>query len=573
MNSVKKGFLIRIRVISALVILVGLFLIARLFFIQHIDKEEYIKAAERNNTQQVTSFDRGSIFFERKDGSKISAATVVSGYILAIRPGNIKDAEDLYEKINAIFPLDRDDFLQKAGRTNIYVEVAEKVPKEARDEIMKLDLPGVELAPSQWRFYPGGTLAAHTLGFMSYRGDEIRGQYGLERFYNDTLSRDKTDYKINVFAELFSNRTETVFVNPANRKSNIITTIEPVAQNFLEQELARTMTRFGSEAANGIIINPQNGEIIAMAHLPSFDLNNFRNVRDSSVYVNPLVESVFEFGSVVKPLVMAAALDAGVISADTPFYDAGYIQVEDKKIENFDKRGRGQTTIQTVLAESLNTGMVYTMRQLGRSRFRDYMLSYGIGERTNIDLPNEARGLVSNLSEPRELEYATASFGQGISFSPVALVRALSSIANGGYLIDPHLVKRLEYVDGDLEEFNYKKENGKKILKDDTSEKISRMLVSVVDNTLGAGRYKMPGHSIAAKTGTAQIPDPKGGGYIEGKNLHSFFGYFPAYDPRFLIFISNTAPVGARFASETLTEPFMNIARFLINYYEIPPDR
>ncbi len=155
----------------------------------------------------------------------------------------------------------------------------------------------------------------------------------------------------------------------------------------------------------------------------------------------------------------------------------------------------------------------------------------------------------------------------------MVLVRALSSIANGGYLIQPHVVKRFEYTNGEVKDITYEKEDGKKILKDGTSEKISRMLVSIVDNTLGGGKYKMPGHSIAAKTGTAQIPNPRGGGYIEGKNLHSFFGYFPAYDPKFLIFISNTAPVGARFASETLTEPFMNIARFLINYYEIPPDR
>src|SRR5690606_35390854 len=152
-------------------------------------------------------------------------------------------------------------------------------------------------------------------------------------------------------------------------------------------------------------------------------------------------------------------------------------------------------------------------------------LSYGIGERTGIDLPNEARGLVSNLSEPRELEYATASFGQGISFSPIVLVRALSAMINGGYLVQPHMVKRFEYDGGKKEEVIYKKEENTKILKDGTSEKISKMLVAVVDDTLGGGRHKMPGYSIAPKTGTAQIPNPRGGGYIEGKNMHSFFGY------------------------------------------------
>ncbi len=573
MNKIRKGFLIRIRVLSALVIIVGLFLIARLFHVQYVNREYYVNKSDNAYVQSVDSFDRGVIYFEKKDGTRISAATVMTSYILAVRPRDIRDKELTYQKINEIFPIDKKEFMEKVSKENDpYEEISKKIPKDVRDKIMELDLIGVEMPRHKWRFYPGESLAAHTLGFMAYKGDEITGRYGVERFYNETLSRGEEDVQINIFAELFSNFGDSSY-EESQKKADIITTIEPVVQNFAEQELLRTMKKFGSEAANGIIINPQNGEILAMVHLPSFDLNNFGSVEDVSEYSNPLIENVFEFGSVVKPLVIAAALDAGVISADTPFYDPGFVQVEDKKIENFDKRGRGQTTMQTVLSESLNTGMVYSMRQLGKSRFREYMLSYGIGEKTGVDLPNEAKGLMSNLESPRELEYATASFGQGISFSPVVLVRALSSIANGGYLIQPHIVKRFEYVQGEAQDVAYNKTDGKRVLKEGTSEKISRMLVSIVDNTLGEGKYKMPGHSIAAKTGTAQIPNPRGGGYIEGKNLHSFFGYFPAYDPEFLVFISNTAPVGARFASETLTEPFMNIAHFLINYYEIPPDR
>jgi len=573
MNPVKKGFLIRIRIISATVILVGVFLIVRLFFIQSVNKDIYIAEAGEAYVQSADSFDRGTIYFEKKDGTRISAATVMTSYILVIKPKDIKDKDLTYQKINEIYPIDKEEFIAKASKENDpYEEVDKKIPKDIRDKIMALDLPGVEMPRHKWRFYPGENLAAQTLGFMAYKGDEITGRYGLERFYNSSLSRGEEDIQINIFAELFSNISNSSYEN-SEKKADIVTTIEPVVQNFVEQELERTMKKFGSEAANGIVINPQNGEIIAMAHLPSFDLNNFGSVGDASLYRNPLVENVFEFGSVVKPLVIAAALDAGVLSADTPFYDPGFVQVEDKKIENFDKKGRGQTTMQEVLSQSLNTGMVYSMRQLGKNRFRDYMISYGIGDKSLIDLPNEAKGLVSNLKSPRELEYATASFGQGISFSPIVLVKALSAMINDGYLIQPHIVKRLEYIDGKSEDIIFKKEDAKRIYKDGTSEKIAKMMISIVDNSLGGGKYKMPGHSIAAKTGTAQIPDPRNGGYIQGKNLHSFIGFFPAYDPEFLIFISNTAPVGARFASETLTEPFMNITHFLINYYEIPPDR
>lgn len=572
MTPIRKGFLIRLRVLSALVVMAGLFIMTRLFFIQAVKGDLYAASADKSYVSSADSFDRGNIYFVKNDTTRISAATVMTGFLLAINPKQIVDDLGTYEKLSAVIEIDQEDFLNRAGKkSDPYEEIVDKLTKEKADEIKALDLPGVYLYKTKWRFYPGGSLAAHTLGFMAYKGDELAGRYGIERQYNDTLSRGEEDLNVNIFAELFSNIGDSIF-EQKQKEADVITSIEPVVQNFLDQELARVVEKFGSEATNGIIINPQNGEIIAMTHQPTFDLNEFGKVSSSSEYVNPLVENVFEFGSVIKPLVMAAALDADVISADTPFYDPGFVVVEDATINNFDKKGRGQTTIQEVLAQSLNTGMVYTMQQLGRERFRDYMLSYGLGEKSGVDLPNEAKGLVNNLQSPRQLEYATASFGQGISFSPIVLVKALSAMANGGYLIQPHVVKSLEFVDGGSEEIVFNKEDSQRILKEGTSEKISRMLVSIVDNTLGEGKYKMEGHSVAAKTGTAQIPNPNGGGYIEGKNLHSFFGYFPAYDPQFLIFISNTAP-RARFASETLTEPFMNIVHFLVNYYEIPPDR
>lgn len=572
MTPIRKGFLIRLRVLSALVVMAGLFIMTRLFFIQAVKGDLYAASADKSYVSSADSFDRGNIYFVKNDTTRISAATVMTGFLLAINPKQIVDDLRTYEKLSAVIEIDQEDFLNRAGKkSDPYEEIVDKLTKEKADEIKALDLPGVYLYKTKWRFYPGGSLAAHTLGFMAYKGDELAGRYGIERQYNDALSRGEEDLNVNIFAELFSNIGDSIF-EQKQKEADVITSIEPVVQNFLDQELARVVEKFGSEATNGIIINPQNGEIIAMTHQPTFDLNEFGKVSSSSEYVNPLVENVFEFGSVIKPLVMAAALDADVISADTPFYDPGFVVVEDATINNFDKKGRGQTTIQEVLAQSLNTGMVYTMQQLGRERFRDYMLSYGLGEKSGIDLPNEAKGLVNNLQSPRQLEYATASFGQGISFSPIVLVKALSAMANGGYLIQPHVVKSLEFVDGGSEEIIFNKEDSQRILKEGTSEKISRMLVSIVDNTLGGGKYKMEGHSVAAKTGTAQIPNPNGGGYIEGKNLHSFFGYFPAYDPQFLIFISNTAP-RARFASETLTEPFMNIVHFLVNYYEIPPDR
>ena len=194
---------------------------------------------------------------------------------------------------------------------------------------------------------------------------------------------------------------------------------------------------------------------------------------------------------------------------------------------------------------------------MGKEKFRDYFLNYKLGSETGIDLPNEAHGLVDNLDSPRDVEYATASFGQGIAFTPIAATRALATLGNGGYLVTPHLASRIEYQDGTSHELLYPR--GAQVISETSSEEISRMLTNTVDKALGGGKYSLPNHTIAAKTGTAQIANPGGKGYYEDKYLHSFFGYFPAFDPQFIVFMYTVEPKGVEYASQTLTEPLWKL--------------
>ena len=268
---------------------------------------------------------------------------------------------------------------------------------------------------------------------------------------------------------------------------------------------------------------------------------------------------------------MAAGLDSGAIVPETTYYDSGELTLDTFTIRNFDGRGRGTVPMQEVLNQSLNTGVSWIVTQMGKEQFRDYFLSYKLGSETGIDLPNEAFGLVDNLNSPRDVEYATASFGQGIAMTPIAVTRALATLGNGGHLVTPHIVKKINFIDGTEREMKYPE--GTQVIKPETSEEISRMLTVVVDDALRNGTVALPNHTIAAKTGTAQIADPVNGGYYDDKYLHSFFGYFPSYDPEFIIFLYTVEPKGVRYASETLTTPFMDMTKFLINYYSIPPDR
>ena len=305
--------------------------------------------------------------------------------------------------------------------------------------------------------------------------------------------------------------------------------------------------------------------------MPNFDLNKFQEEDNVSVFNNEIVEGVYEMGSIIKPLTMAAALDAGSISAKTTYFDNGFVELNGRTVYNFDKKGRGTVSMQGVLNESLNTGAIFAMQKLGKERFKDYFYSFGLGEKTDIDLPGESLNLISNLSEGRDIEFASASFGQGIALTPVSTARAMAVLGNGGYLITPHIIERIDYKGGLSEKIDFPK--GKQVIKKETSEEITRMLVQVVDKALLGGERKMEHYSVAAKTGTAQLLREDGLGYYEDRFLHTFFGYFPAYEPKFLILLFTKDPKGEKYASHTLTDPFMNLTKFLINYYELPPDR
>ena len=559
----------RITLFSVIIILFALVLIGRLYLVQIVNGEEFRARADRQYIQSTYDYyDRGSIFFQNKAAGLVSAATLKNGFIIAINPKLIKNPEEVYEKISQIISLERQPFMQKTERLeDTYEEIAKRVTLNDAEKISKLNLVGVSAYKERWRYYPGGNMAAHTVGFIAYKENELAGRYGLERFYENILGRNNKSVFVNFFAEIFSNIKQGL--TDHELEGDIITSIEPSVQAFLEDELVKVKNDYKSDYSGGIVMNPMNGEIIAMAINPTFDINN-RNEKDPLIFSNKLVEDVYEMGSIIKPLTLAAGIDSGAISANTTYYDAGSLTLNNKTIFNFDLKSRGTVSMQEVLNQSLNTGAAFVALKMGNKNFSKYMFDYGLGEKTGIDLPNETHGLMDNLNSPRDIEHATAAFGQGIAMTPIETIRALASLGNGGRLIFPHIATKINYKIGTAKTLEF--DEPKQVLKPETSEEITRMLVSVVDHALRGGTFKIENYSVAAKTGTAQISRGKSG-YYEDRFLHSFFGYFPAYDPKFIIFLYTYYPKGVRFASETLSAPFFDLAKFLINYYNIPPDR
>ncbi len=568
-----SSFIFRTKILFLFILVFALVLGAKLFLVQIIQANFYADRADRQySTTASDIYERGSIYFSRKDGQNVFAATQTAGFKVALDPSKITDGESVYQKLTTVISLDQNDFILKANKKDDpYEEIANHLTKEEADKISLLKIPGVSIFKEKWRSYSGGALASHTLGFVAYKGAELAGRYGLEREYDLELTRNKNSPYTNFFAEVFSNINKKLFKDEI-KEGDIITTIEPTVQNSLEKEIEAVKQKYGADAVGGIIMDPQNGSIYALSSKPDFDLNNFSKVENSQIFSNPLVENVLEFGSVVKPLVMAAALDAGVVRPETKYEDRGSVIVEKKEIFNFDKKARGVVNMQEVLNQSLNTGMVFVYNKLGKNKMRDYMIGYGLKDKTGIDLPNESSNLVSNfLNSPRNIEYANAAFGQGIALTPVSMIRALTSLSNGGNLVTPHLVKEIKYANGTSQKMEYATTRAQ--ITEKTSEEITAMLVNVMDQSLKGGLAKLEHYSVAVKTGTAQVANSIEGGYYKDRNTHSFFGYFPAYDPKFIIFLYAVNPKAVPFASVTWTDPFLNLTKFLLNYYEVPPDR
>src|SRR3989344_5695312 len=448
----RAQFRSRIRLVLAFLILAALGIFVRLYFVQIVHGEDYSQKADRQFSSGGSGlFDRGAIYFTRKDGTLISAATLATGFLVAINPQVLGDPEAAYSAILSAAPsstISRDAFLTAAAKkSRVYIEVAHRLSDESGQILSAKNIPGVQLLRERWRQYPGGKLAAQSIGIVSYgSGDTRAGRTGLEAVYEGTLARSGDSLYRNFFAELFSGVSNLLVNAKDAREGDIVTTIEPEVQTRLANDLAKLNQRYASRESGGIIMDPATGAIIAIASYPTYDGNNLQSV-DSTLLGNSFVEHVYEFGSIMKPITMTAALDAGVITSTTTYNDTGCITVNTARICNWDAKARGVIPMRQIIMQSLNVGSSWIAAQLGQDKFREYFTKL-FAEKTCVDLPNETGALLKNLSKPQQVGYSTAAFGQGIAVTPMQMIRALGALANGGSMVQPHLVSTVRLNSG-----------------------------------------------------------------------------------------------------------------------------
>lgn len=569
----RAQFRSRIRLVLAFIALLSCIVLVRLYFVQIVHGADYAQKADNQfATGGSGLFDRGSIYFTNKNGTIISAATLATGFLIAINPQILVDPEAAYAAIIKVAStsMSHDAFIAAAAKkSQVYIEVAHHIPEAQGQALDALNLPGIQVLRERWRYYPGGSLAAQTIGIVSYgSGDTLTGQTGLEAVYDSTLSRPGNSLYKNFFAELFSN-VGNLLVNAKDaREGSVVTTIEPEVQTRLEYDLAKVNQQYSSKESGGIIMDPATGAIYAIASYPTYDENNLQSV-DPKLLGNPLVEQVHEFGSIMKPLTMTSGLDSGVITPATTYDDTGCIIVNKSRICNWDFKARGVIPMEQIILQSLNVGASWVATQLGQDKFRAYFTTL-FGQKTGIDLPNEGHSLLSNLSKPQQVSYDTAAFGQGIAETPVQMIRALAAVANGGVMVEPHLVSAIRLDSGIVRPLDWSQKT--RVFSVISAHETTQMMTDMVDTVLENGKAIIPTMAVAAKTGTAQLTNGKGG-YYTNRFFHSFVGFFPSYNPRFIILLYTNDPQHVEYASETLDATFLDLVHFLIDYYQIPPDR
>lgn len=568
----KKSRFSRIQFMTVIFIFCMVVIVFRLFSLQVLQHSFYKALAEGQHAiSKMLQPDRGEILsYDHYSDEPHSVATNVDVNLLYAVPKNIEDPESVAEKLISYVSLEKEELLLRLSKKDdVYEPLEHNVSDEKWEEIEKLDLPGIEATSERTRYYPEKDIFSHITGFMGYSDDKRVGQYGIEGYYDEELAGEQGMLKSEQDASgRWITVGETTLVS-AKDGDDIVLTIDHAVQFFVCDKLAEAVQKHGASEGSAIVMDPSTGAILAMCNAPVFDANNYSDVEDIETFINSAVSDQYEPGSVFKPLAMAAALDMGAVTPSTTYEDTGEVKIDSYTIRNSDLKANGIQTMTNVLELSLNTGAIFSVQQIGNENFYKYVQKFGFGEKTGIELEGENSGNISSLATLRDIYAATASYGQGITVTPIQMISAYAAAVNGGQLMKPYVVEKIIKENG----FEVKTEPQmvRQVISAETSRVLRAMLVSVV-NKGHAARAQIPGYFVGGKTGTAQIAKTNGLGYEANRHNDTFVGFTPVDNPRFVVLTKINDPKDAAWAESTVVPLFGEIGKFLVDYYQIPPD-
>jgi len=567
-------------------ILTGL-VIGKLFYLQVLKHDFYLSRAESRHVQlKELTPERGGIYTLAydKDSQKEKLYPLAINqqlYLLYGVPAEIKDATATIELIERVLPMTDEKRWQiflRLNKKDPYEPIHHYVTQEQKEKIEKLfaqnksasggSIKEIGFKPETKRVYPQNNLFSHVLGFLGYEGDKRVGQYGIEEYFENDLAGREGKLKIekDLRGRLISfGQTEVI---PVQNGADLILTLDPAVQFKACSVLSEWIEKTAAEDGTAIVLDPGSGQILAMCNKPDFDLNNYSHVEDINIYSNKAISQAYEPGSIFKAITMAAAIDLERVEPNTTFEDKGFVQFGSDIIRNANNKVYGQVSMVKVLEDSINTGAVFAALKCGKKNFKKYVEKFGFGKKTGISLPAESPGDISSLNYKSDIYTATASYGQGIMTTPLQMIMAYGAIANGGILMKPQIVLEKRYPNGKVEKFEPKQV--RRVISSKTANVLKAMLVSVVKNGHGS-RAGVKGYYVAGKTGTANIARRGGKGYTQETN-HTFIGFAPVDNPKFVTLVKLSKPKNVRFSSDSAAPAFAEIAEFLLHYYQVPPD-
>ncbi len=550
--------------VFTILILLFVLIIGRLFYWQVVKAEMLSELAQSQYSGLIkVSPKRGEI--KTSDGFPIATNKV--SYLLFINPTEIKDKNQTILMLSSLLDITKASISAQLLPDRLWVSIKSGIDAKKKEEIEKMQLPGVGFEEHYTRFYPEGSVAAHLVGFVGKtESGADKGYVGLESFY-DRLLKGKEGYAIELHDALgrpiISKRTP---MTSGSDGGNLFLSLDRSVQFLTEQKLKDGIKKYGASGGMIGIMDPQTGNIIAMASSPSFSPQKYWE-SDESLYKNPFITNTYEPGSTIKPIIMASAMDAGLITPQAKCnICSGPISVSGYELHTWNDKYYKDTNMIEVIQHSDNTGMVFVAQKLGVDRMIEYLTKFGIGKLTDIDLQGETAPSFKPRNAWYDVDLATTGFGQGISITPIELLTAFSVLANGGKLIQPRVVTAFENANGEVLKIPTK------IKGIPISEKTAKVMTEILVNAVEKGEAqwtKLKGYRIAGKTGTASIPVK--GHYDPNSTITSFIGFAPSQKPKFIMLVILNKPTASIYAAETAAPVFFDIARDLLSYYGIPP--
>ena len=558
---------------------VAFLVIVQIMRIQNSQEAAIFRQRASRYAMELKTFypDRGDIY--DRNGHLLAGNQTV--YEVGVNLNDVNDANAIAMTLSVQLGVDYaqtlDNIINPPIAGLVYLVVAKSVSAEDAFALQQLQLAmqeqalpgtsgsltGLEFIAHPQRDYPEGALASNILGFVNREG---RGYFGVEEKYNSLLAGNP----VQVLVPTDPNKAEDIPHIPDG--TNLVLTINRDLQAAAEETLDGALSTYGAQGGTIIVMNPRNGEVLAMAVTPRMDLNQFWNydvVYQNASEFNRAISVPYEPGSVTKILTMAAALDSGTVVSNTSFLDTGSILVGGVTIKNWNEEAWGQQDMTGCLQHSLNVCMAWISTQMGTQIFYGYMNRFGLGHLTNIDMAGESAG---RLKVPGDedwypVDLGTNAFGQGVAITPIQLLAAASSIANDGRMVSPHILYSM-LREG--RQYNVPAQYAGSPISSQTAQTLSNMLAISLENE--ASLALVPGYRVAGKTGTAQIPMPYGY-YDSTRTNASFIGWGPVDDPQFMIYVWLEKPSASIWGSETAAPVFSEMAQKTVILLNIPPDQ